>query len=58
MMTKKIRVFLINGFRYEGTEIELTKYYLRILDFKENKEFKIPTTSIASIETLSDGDNK
>lgn len=47
---KIIRVYLKDGFKFEGQQIELTNYFLTILDFQTNKIMTIPILNVARIE--------
>lgn len=50
METKKIRVILLNGFRYEGNEIDGKDNFRTIIDSRDNKKREFPNTSISMIE--------
>jgi len=46
----KIKVILLNGFKYQGTRIGNESGYVELIDDKDNKRRKFPVTAISMIE--------
>ena len=45
-----VKLFLINGFTYKGKIIAIDDTFLKVFDFKSDKEMVFPLTSIRDME--------
>lgn len=52
-MSEKIKIFLNNGFKFQGERIEGEQGMITILDSRDHKKRSFPLTSITNIEELS-----
>lgn len=52
MKERKIRLFLNNGFKYEGVQLKDSDGFLVIRDSKDNRVREFPHSSISLVEVV------